>query len=260
MEQTDVRFREVLENRSEVLRYLVESPTTKPTLVDDLPLSRSTVDRAIDDLIEIDCVTADDGMYTSTTTGRIALAEYKQYQSTTQTIHKATTFLNQLSSDNPVDIQFLKGANITLSEPHAPDHALTSSIEILDQATAMKGLAPVVLSFYPDLLIDRLESGEFTTEIVAEEEVLTTLPDLPSSRSKSLQDYDAVSLYETDAPLPYALWIMETAEQDFAGISAYDSSGVTGILINDSPEAVAWAEAQYQKYRRDAHLHTTNSR
>ncbi|WP_455550781.1 hypothetical protein [Haloarcula laminariae] len=69
-------LRNVLDKRSDVLRYLSETSARKPELVDELPISRSTVDRSIQDLLEVDCVTEIEGRYTATKTGLLALTEY----------------------------------------------------------------------------------------------------------------------------------------------------------------------------------------
>ena len=251
------QVRNVLENRNAVLRYLVESPATKPEIVDSLEIPRSTLDRAINELSEIGCVGSKNGAYESTTTGRLALSEYDRYQSTTQAIHQSTTFLNYLPNDANIDPALLKGASITLSEPHAPEQALVPSTELFQEATMMKGLAPVVLSAYPDLIGEQLATGDLSVEIVATEEVISTLPELANSQAESLLDEESLTMYESETDLPYALWLMETPTGVHAGITAYDSSGVAGVLINDSDTAVQLARSQYQQYREEAHLIST---
>ena len=248
------RVRTVLENRSVILRYLAESPATKPEIVEALETSRSTVDRAIRDLSEIDCVSEKSGTYKSTTAGRLVLSEYDRYQSTTQSIHESTTFLNYLPDDANIDPALLDDASITLSEPHAPEQALVPSTELFQEATMMKGLAPVVLNAYPNLVGDQLATRDLSVEIVATDKVISTLPELANSQAEDLLAEESLTLYETEADLPYALWLMRTPTCVHAGITAYDSSGVAGVLINDSDAAVQWTRSQYQQYREKAQL------
>jgi DNA-binding IclR family transcriptional regulator len=68
MPEDGLALRDVLNKWSNVLRYLSEMSARKPELVDESSISRSTVDRAIRDLIEVDCVTETEGRYTATKT------------------------------------------------------------------------------------------------------------------------------------------------------------------------------------------------
>ncbi|MFC6724553.1 hypothetical protein ACFQE1_09235 [Halobium palmae] len=88
--------------------------------------------------------------------------------------------------------------------------------------------------------------------VAAGPDVLDALPDLPEIGDRSLADVDGLALYESDRGLPYALWLMETADSAYAGITAYDGTGVAGVLVNDSDAAVDWAEDLYRRYRRTA--------
>lgn len=252
MTNHDERFRVVLENRYGILQHLAVSPATKPELVEDLDTSRSTVDRAIEDLTDIDCLTTEDRRYTVTMVGALALQEQTRYRSTTQAIRSTGDLLSHLPPDSDLDTRMLEGADVTMAENHAPDQALTPSIDLFERATRMRGLAPVVLRFYPNLITNQLADSALTLEIVAESDVVATLPDLPMMGENSFSDIEGVTLYETDATLPYALWLMKTPSEMYAGIAVYDSGGVAGVLINNTDAAVQWAETQYEQYREDA--------
>lgn len=246
------RFRVVLENRYGILQYLATTSATKPEMVEALETSRSTVDRAVSDLTEIDCITLDNGRYTATTVGHLALQEHARYRTTTEAIRGTGELINYLSDDAPLDTRMLDGAAVTMAEEHAPEQALAPSIDLFEQANRLRGLAPVVLGFYPRLIANRLANSDLTVEIVAEPDVLTTLPDVPTLGENSLSEMGGVTLYETDVELPYALWLMDTPKKTYAGLTAYDSNGVVGALINDADAAVQWATDQYQEYRAGA--------
>lgn len=246
------RFRSILENRHDVLGVLVEEPATKPALVEILDVSRSTVNRAIRDLQSVECITRTDDGYVATMTGRISLAEYDEYCDRTRSIQAAQPFLHVLPVDAPMDTAMLRGASVSMPNDHAPEEALKPTIDLLEQATEMRGLAPVVLSFYPDLLEQQVREQDVTMEIVAEEAVLAMLPNMMSTRVEPFMNHENVTLYESSDSLPYALWFMETPEGTTVGITAYVSGGVAGVLVNDSEAAVRWAAALYEQYREDA--------
>lgn len=253
------QFRSILENRNDVLRRLVDGPTTKADLVESLDTSRSTVDRAIRDLQTVECISRTNGGFVATTTGRLALAEYDRYAARTDAIRESHGFLDVLPTDAPLDTAMLHGATITLPDQHAPEEALQPAIDVLDEATSLRGTAPVVLSFYPDLFERRVRENGLSVEVVAEDEVLAVLPTMMSDRVEPFINHEQVSLFRSAGTLPYALWLMETPDGTYAGITAYDAGGLAGLLINDSPAAVEWAEHQYEQYRADA-AHVPSSR
>ena len=252
MLRDDEQFRRTLAQRSSILSQLVTAPASKPELVDKLDSSRSTIDRAIKELTAIECVRKDDGEYMATTAGRLALQKHDEYERVTDAIAATTAFVNYLPDDAPLSTDLLNDASITMSSDHAPDQALSSSNELFKRATRMRGLAPVVLSFYPSHIADQLATSDLTVEIVASADVISTLPSLPELGKTSLTEAEGLSLYEAGEELPYALWLMDTPESDYAGITAYDAGGVAGVLINDSRAAVEWAETQYEQYRATA--------
>jgi predicted transcriptional regulator len=253
------RLRQTLENRHEVLQYLTTTPSTKPELVTALSAARSTIDRAIDDLQDVGCLSKRNGRYHATATGRVALTEYHEYVRSTDALNRSSTFLNTLPEDAPLDVALLRGAEISLADSHAPEAALAASIDVFRHATVLKGLAPVVLTFYPDLIADRVMSGGLSVEIIAQENVIGSFDDLASQSVDRLLDSESVTLYVTDEQLPYALWVMETPDGAWAGITAYDDGGVQGVLMNDSEAAVAWAREQYNEYRNHARTaHSVN--
>lgn len=249
---TESSFRGVLEKRSDVLRYLVKTSAPKPELVKQLPISRSTVDRAISDLIEADCVTKTDGKYTATKTGRLALTEYEGYVSTTDAIQQSAQLLNHLPESANVNPILLEGASVTLAKPHAPDHALVPTNRFVENATTMKGLAPVVHRSYLTTLSTQFERDSFDAEIIAEADVVSALSNFSRTLVDSFVQDESLSLYQTEGKLPYALWLMETPTGTHTGITVYDSGGVAGTIVTDSPDAVAWARETYQGYRERA--------
>ncbi|WP_235271557.1 hypothetical protein [Halorubrum saccharovorum] len=123
----------------------------------------------------------------------------------------------------------------------------------------MKGLAPTVLKSDIFTVNSELDRDDLSVEIVAERSVIDSLRSFPGTPTESLLSRESLSLYESEADLPYALWIMETAEGDYAGITAHDTGGsVAGMIMTESEAAVQWATDQYQKYKRNASFITVS--
>ncbi len=248
------QLRDVLSKRHECLRALRTDVRTKPDLVTELDIARSTVDRAIRDLEAVSCIEPVDGGYRATPTGRLALAEFDEYVGTSKSVADASEYLNRLPSDAPVDSAIVRGASITLAESHAPEVALEPCIDLLGRATSLKALVPVALSVFPRRIMPHVDEGDLTVELVAQANVIESLPALGDNVGDRILTHDAVTIYSTDAALPYVLWVMETPDTDVAGITACADGRVHGVLVNETDRALRWARDRHAAYRKRATL------
>lgn len=245
-------FRGIVDRRSELLRAVAAEPRSKPELVSLVDASRSTVDRAIRELQSMACVVRDDDGYVATNTGRLALDAYDTYCRRTAAVLDASEFLAAVPRGAPLDTAMLDGATIALPERHAPERAIQPALDCFERATSLHGLAPTVLSFYPDVIEARVQEAGIDVEIVADPAVINVLPELDRERVEALVRHETVAFYESATELPYALWVMGTPDGDVAGITVYDASGVAATLVNDAADAVAWARTRYEQYRQSA--------
>jgi hypothetical protein len=70
---------------------------------------------------------------------------------------------------------------------------------------------------------------------------------------RSEHESDHVDHYRADVPVSYGLWV---ADDDNAGVVIYSDGGIAGIIVNDSPAAIAWARDLYEQTRQNAELVT----
>jgi len=252
MSTQEKHLRTAVEKRETVLRYLSNTATRKPELVKSLSTSRSTIDRAVSDLIEANCIVERAGVYSTTATGELALTEYEHYVAGTDAIEKSSELLNDLPKDVEVDLALLRDASISVADSHAPDRAAAASAELLEDATMMKGLAPTVLKSDIYTVEEHLDD-EFSAEIVAEAEVIDVLSDFPGTPAESLLSHESLSLLQSESELPYALWIIKSPHEEWAGITVHNSTGsVSGVIMNNSDIAVQWAQKKYEEFYDEA--------
>lgn len=246
---SDAELRKILSKRHLVLRPLVDRPLTKPALVDDLSVSRSTVDRAIDELVSADFVepTGDASRYRATPSGSVALEYFDRYVDATDQVRTSRAVLNALPVEATLDPVFLEGADL-VSSTRTPDLALYPAIDLLPEATRMRGTAPVVFGEYFDIIGDRLLSGDFEMDLVLESELLESIRAAYDGAMESLSGFDSVTIRVTDAPLHYAIWIIDReADSTVAGVTVYDEGGIAGSLVNDEERATDWALGRYRE-------------
>ena len=76
-------------------------------------------------------------------------------------------------------------------------------------------------------------------------------PDLFDLLTRHADDdrVEPTTVLSGEVPVEFGLWITDDTE---AGVVVYGGQGIEGVLINDSPDAVAWAESLYERVAETA--------
>ncbi|MBP1988214.1 helix-turn-helix transcriptional regulator [Halolamina salifodinae] len=248
------RVRDVLRKRADVLAILSADGLDKPVLGDAVGVSRSTVDRAVAELVETGLVRLVDGEYEATHAGELGLETYREYRDVTDTLGTAAPLFEALPDDAPVGTDLLEGGTVTYADPSFPEAALTEVLERIPEAETLRGFAPVVKTNYVSLLEDAVVEEGLSVEIVVKERTLDSLQSVAAARDEVSAFFaaDAVDVFTTDEELPYALWLLDGPDLEHAGITVHENGAVVGVLSNERPEAVANYRDQYEAIRERA--------
>lgn len=245
------RLREVLARRHRLLARLAEGRADKPTLVGDLPVARSTVDRGIRDLEEVGCVERVDGEFRVSAAGRAALDAFDRYADATAGIAEAACLLTHLPPDVSLPPRMLADADVHVADDHAPERVIAPVSSAARDAERVRATAPVLYSRYLDSLVGVVESGvEF--EAVVARAVVESARDLDPEKVERLERSDHYDSYITDADLPYAVMITESTAEPTVALVVYDGGAPRGVLMNDTDAAVEWAQEHYRTVRAEA--------
>ncbi|ATW89750.1 putative transcriptional regulator [Halohasta litchfieldiae] len=248
MSQQAADLRDQLGKRRYVLEALSEGPRTKPELVAAVDKSRSTIDRAITAFRDHDCVEpAGKGRYRVTKTGATALSVYSDYVTRTSALSDATALINDSELD--IGIGFLDGLDVSVADPQVPELALEPSTRIVGDASQLRGLAAAMLSSYPEILLEEVREAGLDVEIITTHQLAKSALELKPQAMSTLLSYDRVELRITDQPVPESLWIATTPKETHAGITVHADNGVKGVMINNTPAAVTWAERTYAEFQ-----------
>ncbi|SFS96188.1 helix-turn-helix transcriptional regulator [Halostagnicola kamekurae] len=243
----------VLRRRRDLLEALRDNPSPKPEIVDRTAVSRSTVDRGITELVDRGCVRKVDSQFRLTETGRLALEARLEYERAIDQIQTAGPLLAEIDLES-LSLEFLRGATVNVADPRRPWKVLDQSSALVDEATTMYGTGPAVFrKFYDD--IDRsVENHGLTCELVIDEAVFESLDSAQREELRELLRRAEGTLLRTELTDSFAIWILEYADREYAGITVYSSGGFSGVIYNDAPNAVSWARTQYRKRKASAEL------
>ena len=120
---------DVVLKRRIVLEYICQCKPDKRTLVENISVSRPTVDRAVRELEDHDLVKRVDGVCKPTYTGKTAYELCEEFRNSFQMLKETSTELSSLPLDTDLDKSiFLDGSVF-----HPPDCAPYEAIQPLDE-------------------------------------------------------------------------------------------------------------------------------
>ena len=242
---------EVLARRADLLRAVREQSRSKPALADELSVSRSTVDRAVREL-EAEGVVERSGGVSLTLQGRLALDSYETFAAHLQDLDAAETALECLPDDARVDRALFRDATVVEAAPVAPQRATEAYRSLVADATRVRGYASALLDGNVQTFRDRIVEHDADVEMVLDPAVLDALVGSHGSAVAASRDTGRLTMLEASGGLAYSLMLVETPETTHVAALFYDDSGHTGLVHNEAPEAVTWAEEVYADLRAAA--------
>lgn len=251
MGETGVATVELLARRTELLRALSDRSRTKRDLVDTQSASRSTVDRAVRQLETRGFVEQGDAI-SLTLQGRLALDAYERLVETLAEVDAAYGVLEALSAEAAVDSVLLRGADVVGPEPVTPQRPYLAYQQLVQDATAIRGFAPAVLGDNVSTFRDRIVEDEVPVDLTVAPDALDELVTSHADAVENALATGRLTLRRARTTLEYGLMLVDKPECTVVCAIAVDGRGITGIVKNDAPDAVRWAEGVYDRVRSDA--------
>ena len=248
---------ETIARRAPVVARLAERPQGKADLEATLSRSRSTVDRAIRELGSRSLVESDgEGRYRLTVAGRVAWERYERTLGSFDAIARARPFLENVPRDAPLSSVLFDGATVHLptrsgSVPDARAHELLVDrlVDRLESADRAVGFSPAEPGpRIRNTVVSRATSDDFEAVVVISPALTAYLLSNSPDQMVALVESDGVDLAEA-SDLPYGLVVSERDGESMVQLFVYgETARLGGLLENDDPAAVDWAESVYHEY------------
>lgn len=244
---------ELLNTRSELLTVLDTSAHEKRELVEQLSISRSTVDRALRDLEAAALVQQTNGRYRTTFYGRASQAVYESFLESLEQVLRAKPLLAVLPPDIELDFTLLWNAEIRIAEEPALHAPATYLQLLLEEATQFKALSYAhTSSAAQDVIRSQVLHNGTTAEVVFRRKMYRYLVETYPEFMQSLQESGQFTGFLADG-IPFGLFLIEIQDTVHACLVVYGpEQTLKGVLVNDDPAAVEWAEQVYDQYRANA--------
>ncbi|WP_096393595.1 tetratricopeptide repeat protein [Halorubrum trapanicum] len=233
----------VVERRLDFLERLTAGPLRKHELVDALGHSRSTVNRAIDELEAAGLVTGETDGYRTTLSGRLLAGEYREFLTVADDLAAAGDVLDPLGPDADVDPAILREAETyraAAPDPYRP-------LEVLDEALADADAVAAALPAFPyPRVAERLRhaaAGGGTVDLALADRAYRHAAERFADDLGAVARRDGCRVAAVDAVDAGVV-----AADGTALLLTFDDDGtLRGAAASTEPEAVAWAETEVRE-------------
>lgn len=247
------RVIETIARRADLIAAVDEGPRRKQDLVEALPVSRSTVDRAVRELENAGLLRRDQGRVRLTLEGELAYAEYERFREGLDGIREAWPILDPIGPNTELVLDVFRRAEFVRAQRHAPHRPIEALKAFLTGSDRIRGVASAVLPDYVDVYSRQILQQGTEVDLVVSRPVLETLLAEYRSDLEAALDTGRLRLRESVASPPFSTIVANSREPE-VGVVVYGDSGATGFVRNDSREAVAWATEWISSWEDGADL------
>lgn len=237
--------------RQELIDLLRDGPYVKRDILAKLDMSRSTLDRAVEELLEAGLITRRDDGYETTLPGVLALKTRRSYDRDAKALAATEAAIRPLWKESAVDIALLRDATVTLFEQERTVGSFATLRTALQTATAVRAHCPAVAANdHLDALYDQVTDGttvQLTTSESLFDELRTAYPGW--LRAVARAESGAVRVGEVPE---FGLYVCELADSTQVFLIVYDDGRPHALLQNDTEDAVEWAERTVDRVHREA--------
>jgi predicted transcriptional regulator len=237
--------------RAGAMEALLAKPRDKRALMDELDVSRSTVDRATRELEALGVVEYMSGELYTTEVGRTAVRAYAAFEERVAGILEAQSVLSVLDPAVGIDSVILAGAEVVPADDIAPFKPGEKLVGVVRKAEHLRMTSRA--HTYPeskDVFHNQIVNEGMTTEIVFRTRMLDYLR---TNLEEGLQEIlleDDFEGYVTDT-VPFGLYVAEWADTTKVCVLVYGPDNhYTGLIINDREAAIEWGKQTFDRYKR----------
>jgi len=241
---------ETVARRADLLGELRDGPREKRVLVSSLPVSRSTVDRAVTELASHGLVSQAGGRIRSTAAGDLAASLHRDAAAGLDELLSLAPYLDGLDECIRPHPCFFGATDVITEEDgsHAPAERLIETFLDADRCRLVRG--SIRPAFSADVR-ERMLDGALAIDATLCSESVAFLRSYHGSDLAQVLDMDHLTVREYPEPLHSGLYLFETEGEISVSLTihAERNDSVRVLLETDRPEAVAWAERTLREIR-----------
>lgn len=241
-------------NRMQVLTTLADDPRTREQLREELPVSRTTLARILNELEEREWVTRRGKEYTTTRASEAILARFDPLLETVKGIQNLGEAIDWLPPPaHAIDLRHFTNAKVTTATDANPAAPFDRAYELIRAADRYRAVTNTAIPRYVVTLLERHNQGELDYEGVIAAEFIESLND--ADRVESWEGLAATGrTWVYDGQMPISMHIVDQTVLIWLGKAEQGELEIYGLLESDNAAVLSWAESLYQEYRTESEL------
>jgi len=238
---------ETVARRWELLDLLSTGPTDKETMVEALAVSRSTVNRAVIELDELSLIRRSDHGYETTALGSAALLIYRFTVEALEGLFAAAPVVQEFPRWFQPSAGLYPESTAVLAdeERHRPIRRL---VETLTGAVRVRGVHGPARFDLPAEVREWLLGADTEADLVFSEAAAEFLEAYHLADLREAIEDGGLTIEVVDETFPLTVLVVEGPDWTEVAVAVSADGTVSGVLLNDRPEAVAWAESFVEAY------------
>lgn len=227
--------------RQELLIALAEGPKSKPELTERCDISRSTVNRGINTLIEEGLVQrVERSRYDLTLFGAIVQRDLERVNSRLETVAAVRELLTELGEATDLEAELFDEATIRPPE----GMGITAAVDAFKGADRLRIVDPPFGVIYMLVVAKPDALAGIETEILVREDMVAEIQAIDSQVADAEVDTE-VDLRRTGEQLPFSFGLAEYGDQSVLYIVLQNRQGSIAIVRSEESEALDWGEDLY---------------
>jgi predicted transcriptional regulator len=232
--------------RASIVHQIADGGASKRALTMTLPLSRSTIVRAIQDLTMAQLIQKDGDEYEFTLHGWIAYREFRRVIDHYSGLTAATPLLHHLPPTTMLPGIIFNDVTVIRPTPPASDAPRTRFVDRVRRSEEIVGTGTVVSQRLVEVFHNQLTSHGLKLMLFLNEQVVEHLWDAHHDTLCTALKIDHCTLQSVEQMPPFSLVIVDWTD---IWLGIYNACGqLQGILHTESSAAVEWAEQRLQQY------------
>jgi len=240
-QHTSGEIMSLLTKREPILRVVGSEGIGKRDLVDQLQVSRSTVDRGIRELEAAGLLRRSSEGYQRTLLGELLLSEYDEFATQTDSLLAGQELLADLSAEHELDPVVFQNARIVTASKHDPHLPISAFCSLIAEARWTQTVCPAVFPQLLDQWVDLCDQEMIRADIVLSEPAVSTLVSSHTDSLETLLAESRIALHQVELELTYGVAIAEDESSATGGLVVLDNrGGARAYIETEADNAVSW--------------------
>ncbi|MFC4407697.1 tetratricopeptide repeat protein [Haloarchaeobius iranensis] len=234
---------ELLDRRRQVLGHLGRGGHHVRDLCDELDVSRSTVNRALRELEDAGWVERADDGYVRTTTGSLALQEYRDQVTALDAVQRHADALAPLPGDTPLEPAVLADATVETVAEADPFELVGRLRSALEDATAVRGVWPSVTDDRTVSTLRSLVDDGAAVALAVDEGVHETMRSVAPTTFGPDDTAEVRVETSDDVPTRLGVFLVEAPDASRVFVTIYEEGGSIHAVadVAATEAATSWA-------------------